>query len=168
MPDTATSLDDDDQGVRPDVPLDVDVKVCFMITCNTHHINQSQEAERLKFEGNHYFRLQRWEEALVAYKTALGYLPKRKPEKTPERKEPDEPEDAAAEANEELSSAGAEPSDATPSSDSESIKARSILNANIGACHVKLVSITPTFPSKNSDPCRENTKRLLPLVQMVR
>jgi len=125
MPDTTTSLNDD-EGCHQDLTLDDDIK----------------EAQRLKEEGNTYFRSKRWEEALAAYKSALGYLPRRRKE---ERTAPEE-SDEGAEVQEPLPSGDAGGASSLSSSsmgeasstDAEFVKARAVLNANIGACHVKL------------------------------
>lgn len=88
----------------------------------------------MKSEGNDYFRTRKWDEALVAYRSALGRLPKRpeKPKKTPsELEEPDDKEVPKAEPVQEES---------LSELDIKCTKARSVLNANIGACFVQLVS----------------------------
>ncbi|CAL1695387.1 unnamed protein product [Somion occarium] len=74
-----------------------------------------QQADELKAEGNDHFRAKSWDEALAQYRSALGHLPKRKG-KQRETDEVEEPEPLA----------------------SECAKARAVLNANIGACYVKL------------------------------
>jgi hypothetical protein len=96
----------------------------------------------LKEEGNDYFRSKQWEEALAAYKSALGYLPRRRMEAKTELREHDE----GAKSHEKILDAGTSLSPGmagSSSSDTDYVKTRSILNANIGACHVKLVSILP-------------------------
>lgn len=96
----------------------------------------------MKAEGTDHFRAQRWDEAIVAYQSALGYLPKRKVQ---EEKPADVqlPEDAALDSEEEkLSTPQAEESvsdDSPPPLDANG-KLRAVLNANLGACYVKLVS----------------------------
>ncbi|KAI0756660.1 hypothetical protein C8Q80DRAFT_1129813 [Daedaleopsis nitida] len=109
-------------------------------------------AEDLKQEGNDHFRAKRWDEALAAYKSALGHLPQRS---TPDRSSmeledtrptvdsDDEPESRASSRPSERMSEkqGARPQEeeVPPSElDVECAKARSILNANIGACYAKL------------------------------
>nr|GAT49750.1 predicted protein [Mycena chlorophos] len=69
--------------------------------------------------------------ALVAYRTALGRLPKR--QKVPEPKPVKLDDDDGAQQEEETESAP-EPSPEDP----ELVKTRAVLNANIGACYVKL------------------------------
>ena len=96
----------------------------------------SQEAERLKQEGNDHFRSKAWEEALAHYKSALGYLPRRKREPTREPAEPPEPSDPGVEMTPEtLPATPAQPGNESP----EIIKARAVLNANVGACYMQLV-----------------------------
>ena len=94
-----------------------------------------QEAERLKQEGNNHFRSKAWEEALAQYKSALGHLPRRKREPL---REPVEPPEVA-----EISTPEALPATPPQPRNEESleiVKARAILNANVGACYVQLVS----------------------------
>lgn len=107
------------------------------------------DAERLKSEGNEHFRLKEWEEALSKYKSALGHLPKRKEKQpTPEASkgkgrnaDPDDEQDPVpvepAVNRVRFESAG-EPFSAT---EDKCAKARAILNANIGACYVKIVRL---------------------------
>ena len=109
----------------------------LLFTLNTADI--LQVAERLKQEGNNHFRSKAWEEALAQYKSALGHLPKRKAE--PPR-EPDEPSESSEPEAAEISTPEALP--ATPPQPineeaPEIVKARAVLNANVGACYVQLV-----------------------------
>ncbi|KAJ7139842.1 TPR-like protein [Mycena epipterygia] len=93
-------------------------------------------ADEFKNEGNDHFRARRWDEALVAYRAGLGRLPK-KPQ--PETKSPvDDDEDPPLAQQPSDSSTPKE--DAVPMTpeETECAKARSVLNANIGACFVKL------------------------------
>ncbi|KAK0505879.1 hypothetical protein EDD18DRAFT_1372669 [Armillaria luteobubalina] len=101
-------------------------------------------AEELKLEGNDHFRRRRWNEALVAYQSGLGHLPKRR-----RKKISGSPEDHLSRLDEDEDEDG-ETSDpvepvATPNNnevetetDKECAKVRAILNANIGACFVKM------------------------------
>ncbi|KII93337.1 hypothetical protein PLICRDRAFT_121709 [Plicaturopsis crispa FD-325 SS-3] len=114
-------------------------------------INESlRSAEELKQEGNDYFREKRWNEALNSYRTAVGRLPRRK-ERAKAR--PHSPGDADSErttddidhrdtpdAESEEPAGNAARDDAQTESplEAECAKTRSILNANIGACYVKL------------------------------
>lgn len=106
-----------------------------------------KEADELKTEGNDHFRAKRWEDALGVYRSALGRVPKRKePKGKPDMKEKDKeggdvedeieeesnPQDAAAASEEQ---ANEEP---LTELEVECAQVRSILNANIGACYVKL------------------------------
>ncbi len=122
----------------------------------------------MKEDGTACFRASRWSEALVTYQAALGRLPKRKERKKrradadilaeedpradlPPLRRPgngngaQDPDTAEAEAEAknglEGDANGDEKEDVVPFSEleQECAKARSILNANIGACHVKLV-----------------------------
>lgn len=124
------------------------------------------DADELKQEGNEHFRAKRWEEALASYRAGLGRLPKRKAassggppsqDKGKGRDEgpPDSDEDA------EGASEGPAPAqgDVAPEAAAEQppselelecARARAVMNANIGACYVKLVSVrrvTPVFCS---------------------
>jgi len=97
-----------------------------------------QEAERLKQEGNDHFRSKAWEEALAQYRSALGHLPRRKPEPPREPVEPPEapdPETVDIPTSEKLPATPPQPSEESP----EIVKARAVLNANVGACYVQLV-----------------------------
>ncbi|KAG7450319.1 TPR-like protein [Guyanagaster necrorhizus] len=96
-----------------------------------------QYAEELKLEGNDHFRQAQWNEALVAYQSGLGHLPKRRfksvselPEnilrtndKDREIDEPDVTSDRP---------------EVVTEMDKECARARAVLNANIGACFVKM------------------------------
>ncbi|KAG6911815.1 hypothetical protein DXG01_000062 [Tephrocybe rancida] len=95
-------------------------------------------ADELKNQGNDYFRSSQWDEALVAYQSALGHLPTRPDNAPPQTDDPEAvvegSEDRAAE--EQIASAtSAQASHAKPDSIA---KRRAVLNANIGACYVKL------------------------------
>jgi len=109
-----------------------------------------QHAEELKLEGNEYFRAKQWNEALVSYRTGLSQLPPRREHKTEKGKErakevdlsSDEEEDGNAE--QESSESEAQEKEVTgdeipiDKTLAECSKARAVMNANIGACHVKL------------------------------
>jgi hypothetical protein len=109
-----------------------------------------RNAEDLKAEGNDYFRARQWDQALATYRTALGELPKRKPEKakpSPSQELNDDLDDidnsqSSPNKTDEQSVGG----ESQPLSEEEKLcaKARAILNANIGACYVQLVR--NTFP----------------------
>lgn len=103
------------------------------------------EADILKAQGNDLFRTSQWNEALVAYQAGLGQLPKRREETYSGKIEEasglvdEEDEEKAVEKEVEK---GVTPSPVQPSeTDILCAKARAILNANIGACYVKLVCI---------------------------
>ncbi|KAH9944090.1 TPR-like protein [Epithele typhae] len=102
-----------------------------------------QSAEGLKLEGNEHFRGKRWDEALAAYRSALGYLPRRPeaipPEASDSRGVDDDdlpgPSDGAVPLGDQPNC----PTSAPPAEiEVESAKARAVLNANIAACFVKL------------------------------
>ncbi|KAK0208555.1 TPR-like protein [Desarmillaria ectypa] len=99
-------------------------------------------AEELKLEGNDHFRQCRWDEALVAYKSGLGHLPKRRQKKFSEP-----PEDILSSTEgdqDEETNDNVEPVVASDNAevetemDRECARARAVLNANIGACFVKM------------------------------
>ncbi|KAJ3870103.1 TPR-like protein [Lentinula novae-zelandiae] len=102
-------------------------------------------AEELKGEGNDHFRARRWEEALAAYRSALGRLPKHKP--IPKSERNIDIDEFTPDSNSSGQSSNENPArnevDETPLTEEEMqvAKARSVLNANIGACYVKLVMI---------------------------
>ncbi|OAX44810.1 TPR-like protein [Rhizopogon vinicolor AM-OR11-026] len=101
------------------------------------------EADELKREGNESFRASRWSEALVSYRTALSRLPRRK-------KQPVSPDNLQDDTSDEgARSSSSKPEVPAPEEDleqasvpceleAECCKARAVLNANIGACLVKL------------------------------
>ncbi|KAH9950455.1 TPR-like protein [Amylocystis lapponica] len=120
-----------------EVPQEEHVKRCL------------EEAEELKLEGNEHFRAKRWEEALVAYRTGLGRLPKRNPVKSTKPSENDkgkQREHAPSDDDENMPPSPSRPPEPLPEVETipstalemECAKARSIVNANIGACYVKL------------------------------
>ncbi|KAJ6627212.1 TPR-like protein [Mycena sp. CBHHK59/15] len=96
-------------------------------------------AEEYKNEGNDHFRARRWDEALAAYRTGLGRLPKRRKQ---EVQSTVDDEDALSTEDSELGDKNAtkEDSDSIPMTpeETECAKTRAVLNANIGACFVKL------------------------------
>ncbi|KAH9968932.1 hypothetical protein BC827DRAFT_1166616 [Russula dissimulans] len=99
---------------------------------------QLGEADELKQEGNDLFRRSKWNEALQSYRNGLARLPKRRiPPPAPEEQGDPLPtgEEAAAASTETTSQN--EPA-IDPSLEHECAKARSVLYANIAACHVKL------------------------------
>ncbi|CAL1695388.1 unnamed protein product [Somion occarium] len=94
-----------------------------------------QQADELKAEGNDHFRAKSWDEALAQYRSALGHLPKRKVIK-PISPPPDDPE-AKVDSGKGKQRETDEVEEPEPLA-SECAKARAVLNANIGACYVKL------------------------------
>jgi len=129
-----------------------------------------QEAERLKQEGNNHFRSKAWEEALAQYKSALGHLPRREREPPPEPvelPEPSDPEEVRRSTSETLPATPFQPRD---EESPEIIKARAVLNANVGACYVQLVGGFFYAAPSCSHPMdrRGNTKRLSMHAQKVR
>jgi len=100
----------------------------------------------LKTEGNVYFRASRWEEALVAYQSGLRHLPERIEEAKAVRIDEDAfSEEATVEGgtkdDERSKEEGTAPTDGYGSSQAaraECAQLRAVLNANIGACYVKL------------------------------
>lgn len=104
-----------------------------------------EEAVELKQEGNDLFRRSKWIEALQSYRNGLAQLPKRRHPPSPSPRPPstDEEGDPPPAEEETGASTDAEPagSDNVDSSlERECAKARSVLHANIAACHVKLAS----------------------------
>ncbi|KAJ4486369.1 hypothetical protein J3R30DRAFT_3821212, partial [Lentinula aciculospora] len=96
-------------------------------------------ADELKGEGNDHFRARRWEDALATYRSALGRLPKRKAVRKPEpHLDEDElsPEHSSSQSSNEKSKDQDE--EILTEEEVQVAKARSVLNANIGACYVKL------------------------------
>ena len=130
------------------------------------------EAEELKQEGNDLFRRGKWDEALQMYRCGLAQLPRRNPPPPPLHPPPATDEESGTPLAE--GDAVPTPSDAqnqhesTVISDADSplerecAKARSVLNANIAACHVKLASAhTRGFrnePSLTAFSCRVKTR----------
>lgn len=110
-----------------------------------------EHADELRKEGNESFRAKRWDEALASYRAALGRLPKL-PEALPLSKdkaaEPtaDEADENASDQDVDTQSTlletHAEHEEVSSEADAEYAKARAIINANIGACFMKLVSLS--------------------------
>ncbi|KIY63640.1 TPR-like protein [Cylindrobasidium torrendii FP15055 ss-10] len=105
-------------------------------------------ADELKNEGNDHFRAQRWNEALVAYQSGLGQLPKRPlPRNTVVETDPYQDDSDEEESSKRTPGT---PKDPTPTQEAESVatpssptpdiysKPRAVLNANIAACYLKL------------------------------
>ncbi|KAJ7071313.1 hypothetical protein C8F01DRAFT_974009, partial [Mycena amicta] len=95
------------------------------------------DSAELKAEGNDHFRAQRWEQALVAYRAALGRLPKRPKPPNPKPVQADDNIDTPEQEEDDSEQEEDEPAVVTPE-DSEHAKTRAVLNANIGACYVQL------------------------------
>ncbi|KAI0830658.1 TPR-like protein [Trametes gibbosa] len=109
------------------------------------------DADELKQEGNEHFRAKRWNEALAAYKVALGRLPRRRESPQANNGNKGKAREVDGLGN------GADDEDVdeqpspvvameakvthgtiTPEVDMQCAKARAVLNANIGACFMKL------------------------------
>ncbi|KAG1866252.1 hypothetical protein C8R48DRAFT_772353 [Suillus tomentosus] len=109
-----------------------------------HEIKKNiTEADELKQEGNESFRASRWNEALVSYRTALSRLPKRKPQPPSPDNSQDDTSDhggarSASSGEVPTREEGPEPASIPSELEAECAKARAVLNANIGACLVKL------------------------------
>jgi hypothetical protein len=88
-----------------------------------------QQADILKAEGNDHFRSKRWDQALVAYHTGLSRLPAKV--QSEELSDQDELKEGLA--------AGTL-DDHNAFSPSDCATRRAVLNANIAACYVKLVT----------------------------
>ena len=99
----------------------------------------SQEAERLKQEGNDHFRSKAWEEALAQYTSALGHLPRRKCEPPREPTKPPEPSGLETGGTSTIGVLPATPPQPMNEESPRIAKARAVLNANVGACYVQLV-----------------------------
>ncbi|KAF8078421.1 hypothetical protein FPV67DRAFT_1557757 [Lyophyllum atratum] len=106
-------------------------------------------AEELKSEGNDYFRVSQWNEALIAYQSGLGQLPKRITRAEAVHLDGEvSPEEATVEEGTKVNDVVKDEHAAqTAQSDhqafsgvelDECAKLRAALNANIGACFVKL------------------------------
>lgn len=107
-------------------------------------------AEELKLEGNVHFKAGQWDEALVSYRTALACLPVRKGrgkgKETQERNPPSDDEEEGTDIPKETEIRESEELESNDEGQAEYAKARAVMNANIGACHVKLVSQLCAFP----------------------
>ncbi|TFK40974.1 hypothetical protein BDQ12DRAFT_733323 [Crucibulum laeve] len=107
-----------------------------------------REANERKAEGNQYFREEKWNEALVVYRSALGFLPPAsegdaEKQSTEDAEDTDGPELTGEQKSIPTTSEPQEDRtrlDVNIESDKEKecVKARAILNANIAACHIKL------------------------------
>ena len=115
----------------------------------------------MKLEGNNHFRSKAWEEALAQYKSALGHLPRREPEPPQEPVEPPEPSDPDAVGISTPETSPATPPQPKNEESPEVVKARAVLNANVGACYVQLVGrpFCVTVPCLKYTRRRESTKR---------
>jgi len=106
------------------------------------------EAGELKQEGNDLFRCGKWNEALQSYRNGLAQLPKRKNSPTPPPVNDKEGDTHSTEGDADRSPAEADrQNESTAHSnvvdsplEGECAKARSVLSANIAACHMKLAS----------------------------
>jgi len=142
--DKAISHELNDRETAPSIP-ELDTEPLALDEAQIRRL--LEQAEELKQEGNEHFRGKSWNEALATYRSALGRLPKRPISRTPqneaqmmedeEDKDPAEPVPGSSSTknkHDQSESALLEP---TPLQE-ECAKARSVLNANIAACHMKL------------------------------
>ncbi|OCB87120.1 hypothetical protein A7U60_g5855 [Sanghuangporus baumii] len=105
------------------------------------HLKESiKEATELKQEAADHFRAENWAQALATYTMALGRLPRRVQEPKPYEAPPDS--DAFTESSAEREESKESDKKPVPPPlmgiELECAKLRAVLNANIGACHVKL------------------------------
>jgi hypothetical protein len=117
------------------------------------------EAEELKRDGNDLFRRSNWNDALQRYRDGLGRLPKRRepPLPSPSSPPPTPPTTTDKQAGDPPPARGEAAATGTSTEDNsqseptapakvdsplerECAKMRSVLHANIAACHVKLAS----------------------------
>ncbi|TFY64213.1 hypothetical protein EVG20_g6029 [Dentipellis fragilis] len=110
--------------------------------------NCLHDAEELKKEGNESFRAKEWNQALITYRRGLARLPqkpkaaqdkgkgkaKERLEEFQDARPPDGTEDQPSETEVEP----VEPVEPPSALEVEMSKARAVLSANIGACHVQL------------------------------
>ena len=141
-----------------------------------------EAANDLKQEGNVHFKAGRWDEALVAYRSALGHLPRR-PEPLSSHRDnrgksrdtddsDDEPEvggskDATSDDVTSENALNEEAHEDPPSElDMKCTDLRAILNANIAACYTKLVSPMLIYIALQSPrKFRATTRRLFQRTQ---
>ncbi|KAH9486748.1 Tetratricopeptide repeat protein 1 [Psilocybe cubensis] len=100
-------------------------------------------ANERKQEGNDHFRAGKWNEALVAYRSALNCLPKRPASPRAEKSQLGEDDEGGEpEPTPDLPKAEEDVIDlsspAVSEVDKEAARLRAVLNANMGACFVKL------------------------------
>ncbi|KAH9004412.1 TPR-like protein, partial [Lactarius hatsudake] len=94
------------------------------------------EADEIKQEGNNLFHLNRWDDALQSYRNGLARLPeRRKPSVSPATDEKSHSPQLRARS---LASGSSLDFDSSSPLERECAKARSVFNANIAACYVKL------------------------------
>ena len=141
------------------VPWPVARLHCWLITyCFALVQARLAEAEELKQEGNDLFRRSKWNEALQSYRNGLTRLPKRRdpppPPPPPASSSSPQPPTTDDEGDSPLAEGEApgastdvksqsEPSDCINVDfplERECAKVRSVLHANIAACHLKLAS----------------------------
>ncbi|KAI9455856.1 TPR-like protein [Russula earlei] len=97
------------------------------------------EAEELKQEGNDLFRRGKWSEALERYRNGLALLPKRdSPPPATDEEDNSRPPEGEATGGASTETASQNEPIVDLSRAHECAKARSVLHANIAACHVKL------------------------------
>lgn len=110
-----------------------------------------EEADELKQEGNDLFRSTKWNEALQSYRNGLTRLPKRRdpapaPASSSSPPPPTTDDEGEAPGASTDAKSQSEPSDCVNVDsplDHECAKMRSVLHANIAACHLKLASAHP-------------------------
>ena len=107
-----------------------------------------EQADILKAEGNNHFRSKRWGEALTAYQAGLNRLPNKI-----QKQEHLSQDELSSNEDREMSTPNKPDQRAfnlTSSELEDCATRRAVLNANIGACYVKLVITSiPMFTARS-------------------
>lgn len=110
-----------------------------------------READDLKAEGTEFFRTGMWAQALQTYSRGLARLPSRRSPRVEKSKGKMKATPTTGVSPDDLGDGDEQkdPPESEPHSELEQgcAKARSILNGNISACHVKLVSVAYLLPN---------------------
>ena len=120
---------------------------CYLIECSQRCLH---DAEELKEEGNEEFRRKNWEDALISYQSALRRLPPRKQKRKlvaeidPNSSDDEEPSSQTREGKSSVDERAGSKKEEGPELDEDPeeariVKARAVLNSNIGACYMKMV-----------------------------
>ncbi|KAH9171829.1 hypothetical protein EDB89DRAFT_2114350 [Lactarius sanguifluus] len=142
LPQSSQTTSEGTESVEADLTAEQGTPVEEIVSGSLEKVQaRLEEADELKQEGNNLFRLDKWDDALQSYRNGLARLRERRKPGTGEKSYSPSAEDKdtpSTDAEESLASGSSLDSNSSSPLEHECAKARSVLNANIAACYVKL------------------------------